>query len=102
MRQIGDVESVVYPALGSGLHRWLEESDMIKGEARDERELFEFTIEPFVKTGFLLSIRYSGDGDHNITGAGVWPSVEEAKAIVQDTATKLLHGAVISWHEFSK
>lgn len=72
---------------------------MIKGEARDDRELFEFTIEPFVTTGFLLTIRYSGDGRENITGAGVWPSIEKAKEIAQATATKLLHGAIISWQE---
>jgi hypothetical protein len=66
---------------------------MITGEAKDDRELFEFTIEPFVTTGYLLSIRYSGDCHHNITGAGVWPSVEKAKQIAQATATKLLHGS---------
>jgi hypothetical protein len=75
---------------------------VIRGEARDNRELFEFTIEPFVAGGFLLGIRYSGDGDHNITGAGVWPSVEKAKEIAQVATTKLLHGAAISWHENSK
>ena len=75
---------------------------MIKGEAKDDRELFEFTIEPFVTTGYLLTIRYSGDGHHNITGAGVWPSIQKAKEIAQVSATKLLHGAVISWRENSK
>jgi hypothetical protein len=52
---------------------------VIKGEARDEKELFEFCIEPFVSGGFKLSIRYSGDCHQNVTGAGVWPSVEKAK-----------------------
>lgn len=75
---------------------------MIKGEAKDDRELFEFAIEPFVTTGFLLTIRYTGDGEHNIVGAGVWPSIEKAKEIAQATATKLLHGAVISWTETLK
>lgn len=77
-------------------------SDVIKGEARDDRELFEFTITPFVSTGFLLTIRFSGDGRENITGAGVWPSVEKAKEIAQATATKLLHGSIIVWDEKSK
>ena len=31
------------------------------GEANDEKEVFEFTVEPFVSGGFLLSIRYHGD-----------------------------------------
>lgn len=72
---------------------------MITGQAKDDSELFEFTIAPFVTTGFLLTIRYSGDGDHNITGAGVWPTIEKAKEIAQETATKLLHGAIVSWSE---
>jgi hypothetical protein len=72
---------------------------MIKGEARDDRELFEFTIEPFITGGFRLDIRFSGDSRENITGAGVWPSIEKAKQIAQDTATKLLNGAVIVWKE---
>ena len=72
---------------------------MIKGEAKDERELFEFTIEPFVTGGFLLKIRFSGDVREGITGAGVWPSIEKAKQIAQETTTKLLNGAVIIWTE---
>ena len=72
---------------------------MIVGEARNDHERFEFTIEPFVTTGYLLTIRYSGDGDHNITGAGVWPPIEKAKQIAQGTAFKLLHGANVSWQE---
>jgi hypothetical protein len=44
---------------------------MIIGEAKDDNEQFEFTIEPFVTTGFLLSIRYSGDCHHTSPGRGV-------------------------------
>jgi hypothetical protein len=68
----------------------------ITGRAKDERETLEFTIEPFVTAGFLLSIKFSGDRRSNVTGAGVWPSVGKAKQIAQETATKLLHGAVVS------
>lgn len=74
---------------------------MIKGEASDNREKFEFTITPFVAGGFGVCIRYSGDGSHNITGGGVWPTIEKAKQIAQETATKLLNGAVIHWQEDS-
>ena len=72
---------------------------MTKGHANDDKETFEFTIEPFVvrEQGFLLSIRYSGDGDKNITGAGIWPTIEKAKEIAEQTATKLLHGATVIW-----
>jgi len=74
---------------------------MIKGEAKDSREKFEFTITPFIPGGFTVYIRYSGDGSQNITGAGVWPTIEKAKEIAQETATKLLNGAVIHWQEDS-
>ena len=37
-------------------------------------EVFDFTIENYVGEGYLLSIGYSGDGDHNITGAGEAPA----------------------------
>ena len=79
-----------------------EKSGVITGKAKDGKELFEFTIEPFVSGGFMLSIRYSGDCHHNITGAGVWPNIEKAKQIAQETAVRLLHGASVTWLENSK
>ena len=47
----------------------------------------------------MLSIRYSGDGTHNVTGAGVWPSVEKAKEVAEQSARRLLHGATVTWQE---
>jgi hypothetical protein len=76
----------------------MAENLVITGEAKDEKELFEFKITPYVTPGFLLTITYSGDGSHNVTGAGVWPTIEKAKLIAQETATKLLHGSIIAWH----
>ena len=70
---------------------------MIKGQASDDREIFEFTIEPFVSGGFGLDIRYTGDGRGNITGAGICPTVEKAKQIAEETAQRLLHGATVTW-----
>jgi hypothetical protein len=70
---------------------------VVKGGASDDRETFEFTIEPFTSGGFMLSIRFSGDGRSNITGAGVWPNVEKAKQIAEETAQRLLHGATVTW-----
>lgn len=70
---------------------------LARGIARDEREQFEFIIEPFVSGGFVLSIRFSGDGRCNTTGAGVWTSIEKAKEIAAQTANRLLHGAEITW-----
>ena len=75
---------------------------LAKGSAQDSTEIFEFTIEPFVSGGFLLSIKYSGDCHHNIIGAGVWPTIEKAKAIAGETAKRLLHGASVEWDDFWK
>lgn len=70
---------------------------IVTGRAKDDRETFVLTVEPFVSGGYLLSIRYSGDGSGNVTGAGLWPSIDKAKQIAQETADRLLHGAVVDW-----
>jgi hypothetical protein len=72
---------------------------LITGHAADDREEFSFTVEPFVTGGFKLSIRYSGDGTNNTTGAGVWPTVEKAKQVAEESARQLLHGATVTWQE---
>jgi len=72
---------------------------LITGRAQDNRETFVFTVDPFVSGSFLLSIRYAGDGAANVTGAGVWPSIEKAKQVAEEIAGKLLHGAAVSWQE---
>ena len=77
--------------------RWQRSNDVVTGQASDNRETFEFTIEPYVSGGFMLSIRDRGDGSSNITGAGVWPTVEKAKQIAEETAQRLLHGATVTW-----
>jgi hypothetical protein len=72
---------------------------MVTGRASNEKEKFEFLIKPFVvkEEGFLLTIKFSGDGRDNTTGAGVWPTIEKAKQVAEETASKLLHGAVVVW-----
>lgn len=70
---------------------------MVRGQAKDSREKFEFTVTPYVGGGFLLTIRYSGDGTTNTTGAGVWPTIEKAKQIAEETTRKLLHEAMVTW-----
>ena len=68
-----------------------------KGSARDSRELFEFTIEPFVSGGFQVIDSIHRRLPPNITGAGVWPSIDKAKEIAEATAKRLLHGAAVTW-----
>lgn len=80
----------------------MDRNPVTTGEARDEKEVFEFTVEPFVTGGYLLSIRYYGDCCQNVIGAGVWPTIEKAKQIAQESATKLLHGATILWKDHGR
>ena len=70
-----------------------------RGRAHDDRETLVFTIEPSASGGFLLSIRYYGDGTTNLTGGGVWPSIAKAKQIAEESANRLLHGAGVDWRE---
>lgn len=72
---------------------------LVTGSAKDSREFFEFTIARFVSGGFTLSIKYSGDCHHNVTGAGVWRTVDKAKEVAHQTASRLLHGATVTWSD---
>lgn len=79
----------------------MDELAILRGKAESHKERFEFTIEPYVTGGFIVYIRYSGDCCHNVTGAGVWPSIDKATQIAEATAARLLDGAVVVWHENS-
>ncbi len=70
----------------------------ITGEVKN-RGAVEFTIEPFMAGGFLLSIRFARDGRGIVTDAGVWPSIEKAKAVAEERAGELSHGANVDWYE---
>ncbi len=60
------------------------------GIASGNGETFEFTVTPVTNGEFRLDIRYSGDGEHNITGAGIWPSVQKAREVAETIAQKRL------------
>ena len=45
----------------------------------------------------MLYIRSSGDCHQNLTGAGVWQTIEKAKQVAEETATRLLNGAAVFW-----
>jgi hypothetical protein len=66
------------------------------GRAAGNGEMWELTIVPRAE-GFVLNIRYSGSCHENITGAGIWPTVEKAKEIAQTAAARLLDGAQVQW-----
>jgi len=63
------------------------------GIATGNGETFEFTISPLPTGGFRLDNRYSGTCHENITGAGLWPTVEKARQIAETTAHRLLGGS---------
>ena len=67
------------------------------GTATGNRETFRFTITAEPSGGFRLDNRYSETGHENVTGAGVWPSVEKAREIAETTAHRLLAGAIVIW-----
>ena len=48
---------------------------------------------------FRLDIRCSGGCHHNITGAGILPTVEKTQQVAEDTARRHLHGASVNWEE---
>ena len=66
------------------------------GIATGNGETFTFTISA-VPTGFRLENRYSSGCHENVTGAGIWPTVEKAREIAEVTARHLLGGAVVTW-----
>ena len=72
---------------------------LLTGEAHHGEEKFFFEISRFDGRGFLLNITYNGHGWRGHNGAGVWPSIERAKEIAQQTAAKLLNNAQVSWRE---
>jgi hypothetical protein len=70
---------------------------MIHGTAMDGSETFQFTIEAHPSGGYALQIQYSGECHRNVTGAGLWPTIDKAKSVAQETATRLLDGAIVRW-----
>jgi len=77
----------------------VDRAAILKGTARDQKETFDFEISPSGESSFALFISFHGNCCRNVTGAGVWPSLEKAKQIAEQTANELLHGAVITWIE---
>jgi hypothetical protein len=67
------------------------------GIAKGNGETFRFTITAEPSGGFRLDNQYSGTCHENITGAGIWPTVEKAREIAETTARHLLGGASVTW-----
>jgi hypothetical protein len=67
------------------------------GTATGKGETFTFTITALASGGFRLDNQYLGTCHENITGAGVWPTIEKAREIAETTARHPLAGANVVW-----
>ena len=77
------------------------EKVLITGHAELGSEAFDFEVGPW-SGGVGLMMRHTGFGDPRSTGAGVWPSVEKAKEIADQTLKRLLDPTcTIVWTEVS-
>ena len=62
---------------------------LLTGRAEWKSEAFDFKIGEWVG-GIGLMMRHTGYGEPKETGAGIWPSVEKAQAIADQTVKRLL------------
>jgi len=61
---------------------------LITGHAESEAEALDFKVGEWVN-GIGLMIRRTGDGKSIETGAGIWPTIDKAKQIAQETTERL-------------
>jgi hypothetical protein len=74
---------------------------LITGHAQLGSEAFDFEIGPW-SGGVGLMMRHTGYGDPKLTGGGIWPSVEKAKQVADQTVKRLLGPtSAIVWTETS-
>ena len=72
---------------------------LLTGHVSRGSEAFEFKIGEWCD-GIGLMMRHTGYGDPRETGAGIWPSIDKAKQIAEETAKKLLDSdCTITWTE---
>jgi hypothetical protein len=65
------------------------EKVLMLGHAEWGAEAFDFKIGPW-SHGIGLMMRYTGYGSPKETGAGIWPTVEKAQEIADQTVKRLL------------
>ena len=70
---------------------------LLTGHAEWQGERFDFKIGEWAE-GIGLMMRRTGHGRTKETGAGIWPSVEKAQAIADQTVKRLLSPeCAINW-----
>ena len=74
------------------------ETVFLTGHAEWETESFDFNVGEWAG-GVGLMMRRTGQGSTRETGAGIWPTVEKAQSIAQETVHRLLSSECsISWN----
>jgi hypothetical protein len=77
------------------------EKVLVTGHAEWGAEAFDFKIGPW-SHGIGLMMRHTGYGSPKETGAGIWPTVEKAQEITDETVKKLLNSdCEVVWSEIS-
>jgi hypothetical protein len=70
---------------------------ILTGHAECQGERFDFKIGEWAG-GIGLMMRRTGHGSTKETGAGIWPSIEKAQAIADETVKRLLSpDCAINW-----
>jgi hypothetical protein len=70
---------------------------ILTGHTEREGESLDFKIGDW-SGGVGLMIRRTGKGSSVETGAGIWPSIEKAQSIADETAKRLLSpDSIIEW-----
>jgi hypothetical protein len=72
---------------------------LMTGHAEWGEEAFDFEVGEW-SDGIGLMMRHAGYGDPKSTGAGIWPTIEKAKEIADQTVKRLLSPQCsITWTE---
>jgi hypothetical protein len=75
---------------------------LMTGHAKTQKGEFDFKVGNW-SDGIGLMVRDTGAGDKAFNGAGIWPTVEKAKQIADQTVKRLLDpDCAVVWKEFSE
>jgi hypothetical protein len=75
---------------------------LLTGRAKWKSEAFDFKIGERIG-GIGLMMRHTGSDEPKETGAGIWPTIDKAKEIADQTVKRLLDpGCHIVWTDTSK
>jgi hypothetical protein len=74
---------------------------LLTGRAEWKSEVFDFKVGEWAG-GIGLMMRHTGYGEPKETGAGIWPTIDKAKEIADQTVKRLLDpNCHIVWTDIS-